>query len=101
MTESRHGLLLGNQVAGKFNFILFGFECAVQFGIQPILTRNYTPPQIIRSTVILMQEIVKFFMAFFMLRISSSGSTTSAIQGTILPLRARDFSPCLIARWLY
>lgn len=45
---------------------------ALQFGVQPVLTRNYTPPGIIRSTVILTQEIVKFFMALFMLRISNA-----------------------------
>lgn len=33
---------------------------AIQFGIQPILTRNYTAPGINKSTVILMQEAVKF-----------------------------------------
>jgi len=54
---------------------------ALQFGVQPILTRTYTPPGIIRSTVILTQEIVKFFMALFMLRISKS--THEAFKGKL------------------
>lgn len=52
---------------------------AVQFGIQPILSRTYTTPDINKSTVILVQEVVKFLLAFLMLNLS--GSRQSAIQG--------------------
>jgi len=62
---------------GKSMFYLF--LLAIQFGIQPILTRTYTPPGITRSTVILTQEIVKFFMALTMLRIS--GTASDALKG--------------------
>ena len=36
---------------------------ALQFGIQPILVRKYTPQTIVRSSVVLVQEIVKFGIA--------------------------------------
>jgi UDP-sugar transporter A1/2/3 len=53
---------------------------AVQFGMQPTLTRRYTPEGICRSTVILAQEILKFALAYAMLNIS--GSKKSALAGT-------------------
>ena len=52
---------------------------AVQFGIQPILTRTYTAPAINKSTVILMQEVLKFIMAFVMLNVS--GNKKAALKG--------------------
>lgn len=45
---------------------------ALQFGVQPIVTRAYIPPDITRSTVILMQEVVKFFLAWLMLWLTNS-----------------------------
>lgn len=36
---------------------------AIQFGIQPILVRKYTPQTIVRSSVVLVQEVVKFGIA--------------------------------------
>ncbi len=36
---------------------------ALQFGIQPILVRKFTPQTIVRSSVVLVQEIVKFGIA--------------------------------------
>jgi len=36
---------------------------ALQFGLQPSLTRKFTPKTINRSTVVFTQDIVKFFMA--------------------------------------
>ena len=36
---------------------------ALQFGIQPILVRKYTPQTINRSSVVLVQELVKFGIA--------------------------------------
>lgn len=52
---------------------------ALQFGIQPILTRRFTPQGITRSTVILTQEVLKFGIAALMLR--ASGSTKNALKG--------------------
>lgn len=54
---------------------------AVQFGIQPILTRNFAAPGINKSTVILMQEILKFCFAFLMLNLS--GAKEKALKGTL------------------
>ena len=56
------------------------FLLALQFGFQPTLTRKFTPQGICRSTVILMQEITKFVLAYTMLTIS--GSKQSALTGT-------------------
>jgi UDP-sugar transporter A1/2/3 len=53
---------------------------AIQFGIQPILTRNFAAPGINKSTVILTQEIVKFVLALMML--SLSGNREKALKGT-------------------
>ena len=36
---------------------------AVQFGIQPILVRKFTPQTIVRSSVVLVQEVMKFGIA--------------------------------------
>jgi len=63
---------------GKAMFYLL--LLALQFGLQPVLTKKFSPPGITRSTVILMQELVKFFMALFMLRISNSFA--EAVKGT-------------------
>lgn len=52
---------------------------AVQFGLQPILTRRFTPPDITRSTVVLIQELVKGLLALSMMQIT--GSTKSALNG--------------------
>jgi hypothetical protein len=61
--------------------LFYMFLLALQFGVQPVLTRRYTPPGITSSTVILAQEVVKFGIAFFMLRVS--GSTSEAISGKL------------------
>lgn len=52
---------------------------ALQFGMQPLLTRRFTPIGICRSTVILVQEVLKFIMALAML--SLSGNVQSAFSG--------------------
>ena len=48
---------------------------ALQFGVQPLLTRRFTPPGITRSTVVLVQECLKLGMAGFMLYRSGQMST--------------------------
>jgi len=55
------------------------FLLALQFGMQPILTRRFTPPTICRTTVVIMQESVKFFLALFML--TTSGTLKTALSG--------------------
>jgi UDP-sugar transporter A1/2/3 len=52
---------------------------SVQFGVQPILTKTYSSPDINKSTVILVQEVLKFFIAFSMLNLS--GSRETALKG--------------------
>lgn len=54
---------------------------ALQFGIQPSLTRHFTPSGINRSTVILVQEVIKFCFAGTMLRISCSTSQIQELYG--------------------
>ena len=60
--------------------IFYMFLLAVQFGVQPILTRRFTPQGITRSTVVLMQEVLKFVIAGFMLQ--TSGAMRAALKGT-------------------
>eukprot|EP00429_Kryptoperidinium_foliaceum_P009738 CAMPEP_0176004480 /NCGR_PEP_ID=MMETSP0120_2-20121206/1715_1 /TAXON_ID=160619 /ORGANISM="Kryptoperidinium foliaceum, Strain CCMP 1326" /LENGTH=416 /DNA_ID=CAMNT_0017337163 /DNA_START=46 /DNA_END=1293 /DNA_ORIENTATION=+ len=52
---------------------------AVQFGVQPLLTKSYTPTSIVRSTVILAQDFVRFCTCGLLLL--ASGSWSSAVQG--------------------
>mmetsp|Transcript_2577 Transcript_2577/g.6705 ORF Transcript_2577/g.6705 Transcript_2577/m.6705 type:complete len:380 (-) Transcript_2577:201-1340(-) len=56
-----------------------GYMCllALQFGLQPILTRRFTPPTVCRTTVIIGQEMLKFFLGLFML--TTSGNFKRAI----------------------
>jgi hypothetical protein len=60
--------------------VLYMTLLAIQFGIQPIITRRYTSSMINKSTVLFVQEIIKFIMAYGMLLLS--GDTSKAIQGT-------------------
>lgn len=55
---------------------------SLQFGLQPTLTRAFTPNGVCRSTVVLMQEVLKFCFAYIMLR--ASGTKQSAVAGTCL-----------------
>jgi len=52
---------------------------SIQFGLQPTITRRFTPDGVCRSTVVLMQEVLKFCFAFLMLKIS--GTKQSAVAG--------------------
>lgn len=54
---------------------------AFQFGLQPVLTRRFTPPTVCRSTVIFVQECLKFVLALSMLQLS--GGTKTALEGKI------------------
>jgi hypothetical protein len=45
---------------------------ALQNGLQPILTKQYTAPGINRSTVILVQEVLKGAMAYALLYLTTS-----------------------------
>lgn len=51
----------------------------VQFGLQPMLTHRFTPKSVCKSTVILIQELVKFFLAMTILILS--GEFSIAIKG--------------------
>ena len=62
---------------------------ALQFGMQPSLTRAYTPAGINRSTVILVQEMMKFGLAATMLRLSCTNDQLKAL-----------YSKWSIAQWV-
>ena len=55
---------------------------AFQFGMQPILTKAFTPKTITRSTVVLAQEVVKFVTASALLYVS--GSWVPSLTGVSL-----------------
>jgi len=58
---------------------------ALQFGVQPILVHKYTSKRATKSTIILMQELIKFVLALSMLFLSSGGSlakASEAVKGT-------------------
>lgn len=54
---------------------------ALQFGIQPIVTKKFTSPEIIRSTVIFTQEIVKLVIAMVGITINSSTKWKDVTSG--------------------
>src|SRR6056300_1744781 len=54
---------------------------AFQFGIQPIVTKKFTSPQIIKSTVIFTQEIVKLVIAMVGITLNSSTSWKEVTKG--------------------
>ena len=65
---------------------------ALQFGCQPLLTKAFTPSNIIRSTVVLAQDVVRFILSFALLVLCGSwGATTqkwtmaSALVGAGIP----------------
>mmetsp|Transcript_29003 Transcript_29003/g.43772 ORF Transcript_29003/g.43772 Transcript_29003/m.43772 type:complete len:332 (+) Transcript_29003:52-1047(+) len=65
---------------------------AVQYGIQPILTKEFTSSDVERKSVVLVQEVVKFAMAGSMLLMSGGGkaaiqswSVTSWISVALVP----------------
>ena len=62
--------------------LLYMALLALQFGLQPILARKYTSPDVCKSTVLMVQEIVKFCIALTILQMS--GSTKAALEGTYI-----------------
>jgi UDP-sugar transporter A1/2/3 len=62
---------------------------ALQFGVQPILVRKYTPQTIVRSSVVLVQELVKFGIA-----------GTIYFSGTKKETREKDFEGWSIKTWI-
>ena len=56
-TSSSSSSSNSNQLSYKALF--FMALLSIQFGIQPIVTKRYTSPNIIKSTIIFMQEIAK------------------------------------------
>jgi UDP-sugar transporter A1/2/3 len=62
---------------------------ALQFGIQPILVRKFTPQTIVRSSVVLVQELVKFGIAG---AIYFSGTEKSIVE--------KDFEGWSIKTWI-
>lgn len=60
---------------------------AVQFGVQPLLTKAYAPSGIVRSTVIMAQDLVRFFTCLLVLVLGGAWQTslhTWTLQGALL-----------------
>jgi UDP-sugar transporter A1/2/3 len=69
--------------------ILYMTLLAVQFGVQPILVRQFTPQGICKSSVVLTQELVKGVIAF------------GAYIGSTRPeVRSREISSLSLRTWL-
>jgi UDP-sugar transporter A1/2/3 len=62
---------------------------ALQFAIQPILVRKFTPQTIVRSSVVLVQELVKFVIA-----------GAIYFSGTKKATREKDFEGWSIKTWI-
>jgi len=62
---------------------------ALQFGIQPIIVRKFTPQTIVRSSVVLVQELVKFGIA-----------GTIYFSGTKKETREKDFEGWSVKTWI-
>eukprot|EP00550_Attheya_septentrionalis_P013455 CAMPEP_0198303180 /NCGR_PEP_ID=MMETSP1449-20131203/56754_1 /TAXON_ID=420275 /ORGANISM="Attheya septentrionalis, Strain CCMP2084" /LENGTH=395 /DNA_ID=CAMNT_0044005665 /DNA_START=166 /DNA_END=1353 /DNA_ORIENTATION=- len=52
---------------------------ALQFGMQPSLSRRFTPPTVCRSSVVMIQEVTKFFIGLIML--TSQRQLRTALKG--------------------
>eukprot|EP00591_Stephanopyxis_turris_P010810 CAMPEP_0195506952 /NCGR_PEP_ID=MMETSP0794_2-20130614/482_1 /TAXON_ID=515487 /ORGANISM="Stephanopyxis turris, Strain CCMP 815" /LENGTH=455 /DNA_ID=CAMNT_0040633439 /DNA_START=55 /DNA_END=1422 /DNA_ORIENTATION=+ len=59
--------------------LFYMFLLALQFGLQPVLTKRFTPQTVNRSTVVMAQDVVKFFMAGAFLVLS--GNWGAAVSG--------------------
>jgi len=57
----------------------------IQFGCQPMLTAKYTPKTVCRSTIIIVQELIKFIIASTMLTTSGSSRLKQALQHWTIP----------------
>ncbi|KAG7374865.1 nucleotide-sugar transporter [Nitzschia inconspicua] len=68
-----------NTTADNQKAIFYMLLLSLQFAFQPLLTRQFTPQNICRSTIILCQELLKFLLALLMLSIS--GNRTTALTG--------------------
>ena len=62
---------------------------ALQFGVQPILVRKFTPQTIVRSSVVLVQEVVKFGIA-----------GAIYFSGTKKEVREKDLQGWSVKTWL-
>jgi len=62
---------------------------ALQFGIQPLLVRKFTPQTIVRSSVVLVQEVVKFGIA-----------GAIYFSGTKKETREKDFDGWSVKTWI-
>ena len=73
---------------------------AVQFGMQPILTKTFATKEVCRSTVIMVQEAIKFCIALCMLQVSNPGGLAAATRGEFVEMgeqkrSSRDMNdPC-------
>ena len=56
---------------------------ALQFGVQPIVTKRYTSQKIIKSTVIFMQEAVKLVVAVLGISLGGRGSWKKVTEGQL------------------
>ncbi|KAL7496284.1 hypothetical protein ACHAWT_004688 [Skeletonema menzelii] len=61
--------------------LIFMCLLALQFGIQPIVTKKFTSPEIIRSTVIFTQEIVKLLIAMIGITLNTSTKWKDVTSG--------------------
>lgn len=61
--------------------LIFMILLAFQFGIQPILTQQFTSPEIIRSTVIFTQEIVKLLISIIGITLNTATKWKDVTSG--------------------
>lgn len=73
-TSARYFSLLPISALPRSWLYLFGL--ALQFGLQPLLTKAFTPSGIIRSTVIMAQDLARFGICCLMLVIGGSWHTS-------------------------
>ena len=65
----------------SYKAIIFMCLLACQFGIQPIVTKKYTSTKIIKSTVILTQEIIKLIIGILGISLSNKTSWSKVSSG--------------------
>mmetsp|Transcript_26079 Transcript_26079/g.29297 ORF Transcript_26079/g.29297 Transcript_26079/m.29297 type:complete len:123 (+) Transcript_26079:352-720(+) len=76
----------------QLSFVLM-MLLAIQYAVQPRLSRKYIPPKIKKQTVVLVEEVVKTTLAAAIFFSKSTDYVQSALKGS--SVRRQKNQPCL------
>ena len=73
--------------------LLYMFFLMLQFGLQPMLTSKFTSRSASKSSIIMVQETLKFVLAMFML--ITSGNFSNAVNGEFRYSKLSKLNTCI------